>query len=361
MPTLPGVWRRRDGGFYIRGRTRDPRTGRRLAVSRSLPNVTRAKDALRLLESELAKLRDGGADATVAIPLFAAYAVLVFKRKVELGRIRSAAGRAKWAGIIATHLIPALGSLRVELIRPADVKAWQGKLAVRIQRDELSPTTANTALAVLRQILGEAVDDYDMRDPMRGVAPFDTREHDPYSEESPNALAPADVPRFLEAMRELYPQHYAFAFLGLATGLRPSSLRPLRRSGPDADVKWDAGLLLIRRSHTIGTEVMETTKTDRHQRIHMPAPLVDVLRWHVNEQLLRRKMRESELLFPAVTGGLRARSCLDKAFADVTAKIELPYRFTPRGMRRTYQDVARAAGVADVVTRVLTAAGFRRD
>jgi integrase len=354
-PTLPGVWARRDGGFHVRGRVRDPRTRRRLEVNHALPDVTRARDALRWLEAEMARRRaDGGGTAPVQIPRFDAYAVQVFERKIDLGRIRSAAGRSKWASIIATHLIPSFGTLYVDQIRPSDVKAWQSKVAARIQGGELSPTTANTALAVLRQILGEAVDDYDMRDPMRGVAPFDTREHDPYSEESPNSLAPADVPRFLEAMRELHPQHYAFTFLGFTTGLRPSSLRPLRRGGPDADVKWDKNILLVRRSHTMGAEVMETTKTDRHQRIHMPKPLTDVLRWHVNEQLLPRKMRESELLFPAVTGGLRARSCLDKPFAEVGAAIGLPYSVTPRAMRRTFQDLSRAAGVADLVTRAIS-------
>jgi hypothetical protein len=65
-------------------------------------------------------------------------------------------------------------------------------------------------------------------------------------------------------------------------------------------------------------------------------------------------MRESELLFPAVTGGFRARSCLDKPFAAVCEKIKLAYRFTPRGMRRTYQDLARAAGIHDAVTRAIS-------
>lgn len=74
----------------------------------------------------------------------------------------------------------------------------------------------------------------------------------------------------------------------------------------------------------------------------------------MNEILLPKKMRESELLFPAVTGGFRARSCLDKPFAEVAKKIGLKYRFTPRGMRRTYQDLARAAGIHDAVTRAIS-------
>lgn len=71
------------------------------------------------------------------------------------------------------------------------------------------------------------------------------------------------MPRFLAEMRIRYPDHDAFVFLGFTTGLRPSSLRPLRRSGPNADIKWEDGKLLVRRSNTRGNEVMESTKTGR--------------------------------------------------------------------------------------------------
>jgi hypothetical protein len=38
---------------------------------------------------------------------------------------------------------------------------------------------------------------------------------------------------------------------GLARGrVRPSTLRPLRRTGPTPDVLWDQGVVLVRRSHT---------------------------------------------------------------------------------------------------------------
>jgi integrase len=128
----------------------------------------------------------------------------------------------------------------------------------------------------------------------------------------------------------------------------------LRRSGPNADLRLDLGVLLIRRSHTIGDSVMEATKTGLDQRLHLPAPLLEVLAWHVAEQLHNPAMYESELLFPSISGGFRSRSCLDKPFAAVSKEIGLPYHFTPRGLRRSYQDLARGAGVADVVTRSIS-------
>lgn len=353
-PDLPGVWRRRDGGFHVRARTTDPRTNKLREVNRELPNVSRAKDAFAWLQTELERIRSGSQPEVSIAPAFHAFAAEVFKRKVDLGKIRSAAGRAKWESVLETHLYPAFGDILMDQLRSSDIKAWQSKTAAKIKAGDMAPTTANTILAVLRQITDEAVEDFDLRDPMRGVDMFDTREHNTYTEEEPNSLAPEDVPRFLGKLRELHPEHFGFTFLGFTTGLRPSSLRPLRRDGATPDIKWDEGLLLIRRSQTLGDEVMETTKTDLHQRLALPRELLKVLQWHVDTQLLRKKMRMSELLFPSVVGGFRSRSCLDKPFKAVSEAMELRYNFTPRGMRRTYQDLARAAGIHDVVTRAIS-------
>jgi hypothetical protein len=306
------------------------------------------------LQAELEKIRSGVVEAVHAVPQFHAHAATVFDRKVQIGRIRSASGRAKWDSILERHLYPAFGPFYVDQIRSLDIKEWQTKVGAAIKRGEMSPNSANTILSVLEQIINEAVNDYDLKNPLRGILRFDTREHHTYTEEEPNALAPADVPRFLAQMFREFPEHYAFTFMGFCTGLRPSSMRPLRREGPSADLKWDDSLLIIRRSQTLGDEVMDTTKTDHHQRLSLPRPMMAVLRWHVDNVIVGQKMRMSELLFPAVTGGFRSRSCLDKPFQAVATAIELPYRITPRGMRRTYQDLARAAGIHDTVTRAIS-------
>ncbi len=354
-PELPGVWRRRDGGFHVRARVIDPRTNKMREVNRELPDAAKARDAFAWLQAELEKIRSGKLpEAAPSAKAFHEYSAEVFARKLSLGKIRSAAGRAKWDSVLKHHLVPAFGDLFMDQLRPSDIKAWQAKLAAKIKAKEMAPATANTILGVLRQITDEAMDDFDIRDPMRGVDAFDNREHSTYTEEEPNSLAPADVPKFLAKLRELHPEHYAFTFLGITTGLRPSSLRPLRRRGDNADLKSKEGVLLIRRSHTLKSEVMETTKTDLHQRLTLPKELSEILKWHVETQLLASKMRESELLFPATTGAYRARSVLDKPFADVCKAIGLRHRFTPRGMRRTYQDLARAAGVHDAVTRAIS-------
>jgi integrase len=200
------------------------------------------------------------------------------------------------------------------------------------------------------------------RNPAEIIRGFDA---DPYSDEEPNALVVEQAQAFLAAMREDYPQHYAMTLLGFVTGLRPSSLRSLRRV---EDVLWDEGAILVRRSNARGQVVAERTKTGRRQRIHLPESVMQTLREHVAllkhppispvfkqpPMWWRKPMADSPLLFPARTGGFRSRSCLDKPFADVCKTAGITHAFTPRGMRRTFQDLARAAEVHDVVTRSIS-------
>lgn len=45
---------------------------------------------------------------------------------------------------------------------------------------------------------------------------------------------------------------------------------------------------------------------------------------------------------------------MNKPFADIAERIQLGYSFTQRGMRRTFNDLARPAQVADLVTRSIS-------
>ena len=66
------------------------------------------------------------------------------------------------------------------------------------------------------------------------------------------------------------------------------------------------------------------------------------------------EQRESDLLFPSVIGGFRSPSSLNKPFADVAESIALGKQFTQRGLRRTFNDLARVAEVEAIVTRSIS-------
>jgi hypothetical protein len=340
----------------------DPRTGRINEHQRVLRDVTLAE-----AERERHRLRCDVLDLVSGrrqLPmLWSKYAASLFEAKVAEDQIKSAKGREKWATTLA-RLIPVLGHLYVDEVRPAHLIAWRDQVA-RWMRDGmpstrkrdknklvgLAPATANGWISVLKVICRAMTKHFELeRDPSDAIGYFPVPRA--YTREQPNALTPAQASAFLNKMRELHPQHYAMTFLGFAIGARPSTLRPLRRRGPNADLLWDQRLLLLRRSHSLGHEVMDSTKTGLDQEIPLPDVVIQVLKEHAAS--LEGRMASSEYLFPSTTGGLRSRSALDKPFRDVMAALKWGLHLTPRAMRRTFQDLARKADVHDLVTRAIS-------
>jgi len=357
---LPGVWERKEGGFLVRARALDPTTDKMVEVKKVLPDATEAS-AYQWLQQELDRVRSGSrAVSPRQKPRFADYAVSLLEKKIAKGKINSAMGREKWRytlehWIQGTKGVSGFGEMFMDLIRSEHIEQWQMGIAKLIADGMYAPTTANSWLNILKVIFKSAKRELGLAaNPVEGIESFDTSEHATYTEEEPNALDADEVQRFLNCMRDEFPQHYAMTYLGFATGLRPSSLRPLRRKGTTPDVLWSESAILVRRSHTLGEEVMQKTKTGLRQRINLPPQVLDVLRWHVETQLQTPEQIASDLLFPRNDGLYRSESALKKAFGEVGRVIGLSKKFTPRGMRRTFNDLARAAKVESLVTKSIS-------
>jgi hypothetical protein len=85
-------------------------------------------------------------------------------------------------------------------------------------------------------------------------------------------------------MKRLYPQHFAMTSLGFATGLRPSTLRPLRRAGDRADVKWGE----TRCSSALADDQVGGHGYDQNAapaEALLPEELMAVMYWHVETQI----------------------------------------------------------------------------
>jgi integrase len=362
---VQGVWLRKEGGHLVRARVVDPTTGSMKEVRKVLPDSDQAT-AQQWLTEELARVRSGIAWAPPRQTRFGDFAVSLLERKSQRREIKSAKGRERWrytlehliggtTGEKCGRFVQGFGEFFLDKLHVSHVETWKTGIAGLIAAGDYAPTTANSWLSILRVIMKAAKREYQLKDlATDGVEDFDLSEHSTYTEEEPNALLPEEVTVFLGTMRELYPQHFAMTFCGFATGLRPSSLRPLRRRGPMADVLWDQGRLLVRRSQTLGDEVMNTTKQGKRYSITVPQELMAVLEWHVRTQLTTPEQEDSDLLFPSVKGSYRAPAVLNKPFADVCEAMGLGRHFSQRGLRRTFNDLARAAEVESVVTRSIS-------
>lgn len=339
-PTKPGIWKLRDGGYLVR-----TKYGMRSLPGASLVEAVQVRRTLEVAAPE------------ISTPYFAAFAVSLFEERVAMRKIESKATRERWASALNLYLIPEFGRQPLDRIDVhklvGDMAGWmrRGKPSFKDPKKTVSfaPATANGILRILATILNVAVERRKIRDnPFDGVDFFP--EGRTYTVEEPNSLPPDVVGKFLSVAKELYPQHYAMMLLGFVTGLRPSSLRPLRRG---VDVNLETGLLLIRRSNSRSGEIMDSTKTKKDQSIWLPKSMLAELAEHL-ELLPPGKMKDSPYLFPSDNGGLRTRTVLDKPFKTVVKKIGISYELTPRAMRRTFQDLARASAVNPLLTRSIS-------
>ncbi|MFO0741217.1 MAG: hypothetical protein U0270_35285 [Labilithrix sp.] len=273
--------------------------------------------------------------------------------------------------VLEDHLLKSdFARFYVDQIRAGDLIEWRASIPIGTEDGAYSPHTANIWIRILKVIVKAYVARFELeRNPALALEPFDTKKwRGRITREQPNSLKPDELPMFLALMKTMCPQFFAMTALGFALGARPSTLRPLRRAGPSRDYDPDTGELILRRSHTRGRDVMPVTKNGEDVVITLPKDLRDILAWHVEEQLAaddpddrkprltRKRMAESELLFPAGrTGTFRSTTSLWKPFAAVSAAMteatggKFTKTITPKGMRRTNKDLMRAAGVRDIV------------
>lgn len=362
-PVARGVWLRRDGGFYVKSSATSPKTGKEKEVRKNLPNCKTASEARATLDVLLGAVRAGDDLAQKTKPRFRDYVLSFVEDRSSIITVRggwkSASTKSSWGSILETVLLPRFGSIYIDKISTADLRAWQASLAKDIQAKRITPGTANTWIKKFRAIANAFVKEYKLQDnPAEAIELFDVRVRPTYTKEQPNSLTPSEVQRFLEAARVHRPQCFAMFALGFATGLRPSSLRPLRYRGEAPDLDLEEGTLQIRRSHSLCQIAMPCTKTGTQYEIVLPRELVDILRWHVVNLSVwctgaRFEKADRDLLFPGWVGFLGPATIRD-FFLEVSKLAGIKKHVTPRAMRRTFQDLARASKVDNFVTRSIS-------
>lgn len=340
-PKKPGVYELKTGGFLVRVSN----TTRSLPWA-SLREAEDVRDALRRTRN------------APSLPLWGDFAVSLFEEKILRGDISSEKTKDRWDEALKYYLIPAFGGLRVDQVTNASIAEWAFQVAKWIRHGKKSlktgkhakfePTTANGILRILKTVCAAMKTRFALPlDPADGVSLF--RERSKYSEENPNSLSHDQLREWLRIAREKYPQHYAIMLLGFVTGRRPGELRALEKT----DINWKTKRLSITKAHTVRREIRNSTKQDEPVYVTLPDFVLDVIRDHI-AGLPPGKQRESKLMFPSRTGGIRSRSGLDKPFEAIRKQLRLPFKVTPRAMRRSFQDLARAAEVSDFVTRSIS-------
>lgn len=237
----------------------------------------------------------------------------------------SAKSHDRYRSIIQRHLIPALGRLKLQDLRPdhiADMKArWlSGKRSTSLR--PLSGASVHKHLVVLRRALTDAV--------RSRVIPQNPADVVPAPSVRPTverrALTEDEIRLLVAAAREGrwdFPIRFT-----LATGVRQGELLGLKWE----DVDLDGATVAIRRtlSYVGGEVIFAPPKTERSRRIiELSAATVRSLRQHRSEQGTRRLMLgpawgENNLVFPSSVGTPWLARAFYRGYRDVLDRSGIP-------------------------------------
>ncbi len=227
------------------------------------------------------------------------------------------------------HLLPSFGDKPVGLISKSDVLNFRAALAEKPGRlgDKLSNKRINNVLAVLRQVMADAVDRYGFVSPCANVKPLKVRKADirPFSLD--------EVQQMLAKVRADWKDYFIFRFL---TGVRTGEAHGLKWKYVD----FVHRLILIRETFVLGED--EYTKTDSSQRdIQMSQPVYEALKrqWEVSG-------KRSEYVFCNSEGKpIDNKNFSDRVWYPLLRSLGLSKR-RPYQMRHTAATLWLASGEA---------------
>ena len=234
----------------------------------------------------------------------------------------------RYETIIRFHLLPYFGdrlitgitSLDVERFKAQNVRAVVGKTGRRIAHK-----TVNEHVCVLSSMFTAAVRwGYLNANPCRGVArlrlpPQDFRYYDGDQTE-----------KFLDTMKRLRPDYYAFFTTAFRTGMRLGELLGLEWG----DIDFGNRRILLARSHSEGHTT--TPKSGKSRIIPISPALVDVLKAH--------RHLKGALVFCGPAGGHLTRDMVKHPFEDVIRAAGL-HRIRIHDMRHSFASQLVIIGV----------------
>src|SRR6185437_7495627 len=194
----PGITTLSDGRKRIRLRAVDPRTGRMKEVDRVVEGTVEQAAALR---TDLKKRIKNDVRGAAQVPRLGDYATSWLGSRIV--RLK-ASSRTRYAEVLDTYVLPYLGDFFLDRITEGDVREWQARLA-----RTKAGATVNGALVMLRMVLEDAVDEFDLpKNPSRRVRRLPVRRS---TDEEPNLLTGPELGRVLTWLATHEPDHHPLA------------------------------------------------------------------------------------------------------------------------------------------------------
>jgi integrase len=246
--------------------------------------------------------------------------------------------------IVRLYITPIIGKVRLDQLTPAHVR----KMLATLKQQGLSPNTMRQARSVLRRALRTAEADEMVT---RNVAAI----VDGVKQDPPNGrtLTPEQARTVLSAAQG--HEYGALLTVLLSTGLRRGEALGL--TWPALDLDSTPATLTVARSlkiaadHTTYLDQPKTTGSRR--RVHLPAPVVDVLRSHRVTQSAQRlafgegwggKWADEDLVFTSSIGTPLDPHRVSRAVKSIT-RGAIGEAWTPHEMRHSAASLLIAQNV----------------
>jgi integrase len=220
---------------------------------------------------------------------------------------------------VQTHIVPALGHLRLTKLTTRQVEHFYAELVAK----GLASTTVHHVHETLHKALEDAVR-MDML--QRNVS--DKAQAPGYHQRDMQVLTQEQARQLCAAARGT--SMYALVVVALSTGMRQGELLGLRWR----DVDLEAGVLSVRQALTFDRITRQyrfkEPKNKRSRRqIQLPSPTIQALRGHQARQAEQRGMLgpawiDNDLVFPNPIGGPSAASTSHHAVCKLLVKANLP-------------------------------------
>lgn len=334
---VAGIRKLTDGLYLVRVQRLDPRTG-------DLVDVRRRVRCATLGEAVLARDRLVANLASEEVQM-ARVRLEEYAHSWMRGKIPSlkASTRIKYATALDKHILPALGRIYVDALRPDDVRSWFAAGA-----SKHAAATVNSHLRVLKTMLADATDELNLnRNPAARVSAIPSRRT--IDDNDRNMLTAAELGAFFVILERDWPQWFPMVYTAFATATRFGEVSALRWT----DIDDEKRTIVVGRSQW--RTIVSSTKTGQAKTAVLTDELRDILRrWR--HELVRKQHPHvgSGWMFPARTGKPHhSPASWRKAFCDCLTKMNIDRRFASHGLRRTANNLLRQLASAQV-TRAIT-------
>jgi integrase len=229
--------------------------------------------------------------------------------------------------ILDKNVLPVFGERRIDEVTKSDVLAYRAEVAkLPGRRGTLGNARINKIMCVLRQILNEAADRYDVKSAFRGVKPLKQKKTDV------QAFSLDEVNRIVDTVRADYRNYLVTRFF---TGMRSGEINGLQWKY----VEMDRNLILVRQTFASG-ELDDDAKNSFSIR---DIPMQPIVREAIEAQLRRRTPAEP-WVFPTSSGGpIDTNNFANRIWYPLLRYLELDKR-RPYQTRHTAATLMLAAG-----------------